>query len=172
MKYIVLVPDGMADRPLDELGGKTPLEAARTPHMDFVVSRGMLAQVTTIPRGVAPASDVANLSILGYDPHRYYSGRSPLEAAHLGVELKQGDVAFRCNLVTIADGKMADYSAGHITSAEAAALIKTLDQRLGSQSVSFYPGVSYRHLLVLRGYPTDDLVHCACTPPHDILTSP
>jgi 2,3-bisphosphoglycerate-independent phosphoglycerate mutase len=169
MKYVVLVPDGMADVPVAELGGKTPLEAAATPNMDAVARQGILLQVTTIPKNVAPASDVANLSILGYDPHLYYSGRAPLEAAHLGIDLRDGDIAFRCNLVTVTDEKMIDYSAGHISSAEAAALIEALNQQFGGASLSFYPGVSYRHLLVLKGLNAKELARCVCAPPHDIL---
>ncbi|MFA5039363.1 MAG: cofactor-independent phosphoglycerate mutase [Candidatus Omnitrophota bacterium] len=169
MKYIVLVPDGMADHPLEKLGGKTPLEAAQTPNMDYLVKNGMLGEATTIPGRLAPASDVANLSIMGYDPQVYYSGRAPLEAAYLGVELSASDVALRCNLVTVSDGKMADYSAGHISSKEASVLIAELNRALGSAAVTFYPGVSYRHLLVLKGYCVEDLIQCRCFPPHDIL---
>jgi len=172
MKYIVLVPDGMADYPVEKLGGKTPLDVADTPYMDYVVKNGLLAQVTTIPGRLAPASDVANLSIMGYDPREFYSGRAPLEAAHLGVELTAQDVAFRCNLVTISDEKMADYSAGHISSHEAAVLIRELNKGLGSDKVTFYPGVSYRHLVVLSGYPVEELSRCLCSPPHDILGEP
>lgn len=169
MKYIVLVPDGMADVPVADLGGKTPLEVAATPNMDFVAKNGVLMQVATIPSGAAPASDVANLSILGYDPRRYYSGRAPLEAAHLGIDLKEGDIAFRCNLVTVSGDKMVDYSAGHISTKEASFLIEALNRRFGTSGVTFYPGVSYRHLLVLRGLNAAELARCVCTPPHDIL---
>jgi len=169
VKYAVLVPDGMADKPLEQLAGKTPLEVAETPNMDYLVSRGMLAQVETIPPDLAPASDVANLSILGYDPKTYYTGRAPLEAAHLGIDLKEGEIAFRCNLVTVADDRMADYSAGHITSAEASVLIKALNAALGSQNIEFFAGVSYRHLLLLKSADVAGLAACACTPPHDIL---
>jgi 2,3-bisphosphoglycerate-independent phosphoglycerate mutase len=169
MKYIVLVPDGMADEPVEQLGGKTPLEVAETPHMDRVVREGLLAQVRTIPENLAPASDVANLSILGYDPAKYYSGRAPLEAAYMGVELHPDEVAFRCNLVTAGDDKMADYSAGHISTKEAAVLIEALNARLGTDQARFYPGVSYRHLLVLKGVDPGQMIGLACAPPHDIL---
>ena len=169
MKYAVLVPDGMADKPLEQLGGKTPLEVAETPNMDDLVSRGRLVQVTTIPPDLEPASDVANLSILGYDPVAYYSGRAPLEAAHLGIDLKDGEIAFRTNLVTVSDGRMADYSAGHISSQEAAILIGALNAGLGSSTVTFFAGVSYRHLLLLKGIDVQALAVCRCTPPHDIL---
>lgn len=169
MKYIVLVPDGMADEPIEQLGGKTPLEVADTPNMDFVVANGMLAEASTIPSDLAPASDVANLSIMGYNPSKYYSGRAPLEAAYLGVDLTALDVAFRCNLVTVSDDKMADYSAGHISTQEATFLIRDLDKVSGGKNIRFYPGVSYRHILVLSNYNVDDLVSTICLPPHDIL---
>jgi len=172
MKYLVLVPDGMADEPVEQLEGKTPLEVAKTPNMDFIVKNGMIAEATTIPSNLAPASDVANLSIMGYDPRQYYKGRAPLEAAHLGVELGDDDVAFRCNLVTISDDKMADYSAGHIQSKEAAVLINELDKNLGSEKIRFYSGVSYRHLLVLKGFDSENLIKSSCVPPHDILNQP
>jgi 2,3-bisphosphoglycerate-independent phosphoglycerate mutase len=169
MKYIVLIPDGMADEPLEQLAGKTPLEVAQTPNMDSVVRDGLLAQARTIPQNLSPASDVANLSIMGYDPLKYYSGRAPLEAAHLGIDLADDEIAFRCNLVTVSDDKMADYSAGHISSREAAILIDELNRGLGREGVSFYPGVSYRHLMVKKGQDREDLLHASCTPPHDIL---
>lgn len=172
MKYIVLVPDGMADEPIEQLGGKTPLEAADTPNMDFIVQNGLLAQSKTIPDKFAPASDVANLSILGYDPAKYYSGRAPLEAAYLGVDLKSDEVAFRCNLVTVADEKMADYSAGHISSKEAAILINDINKGIGCDDARFFPGVSYRHLLVLKGVDAKEFVRLMCYPPHDILNKP
>lgn len=169
MKYAVLVPDGMADKPLEQLGGKTPLEVAQTPNMDHLVSRGMLVQVTTIPPNMAPASDVANLSILGYDPSVYYTGRAPLEAAHLGIDLKEGEIAFRTNLVTVSDGRMADYSAGHVSSEEASVLVGALNAAMGSTTATFFAGVSYRHLLLLKGVDVAALAACVCTPPHDIL---
>lgn len=169
MKYIVLVPDGMADLPVEKLGGKTPLETADTPNMDFVAQSGMLLEVSTVPDGLQPASDVANLSIMGYDPKKYYSGRAPLEAAYLGIDLGQEDVAFRCNLVTISEGKMEDYSAGHISTREASNLIGDLGIKIGSEKVRFYPGVSYRHLLVLTGFDVKGLVQTKTVPPHDIL---
>ncbi|NQU73289.1 MAG: phosphoglycerate mutase, partial [Candidatus Omnitrophica bacterium] len=131
MKYIVLVGDGMADRPLKELDDRTPLEAARTPNMDYIVKHGQIGRAITIPSGMEPASDVANLSIMGYDPKKYYSGRGPLEAANMGVALDEFDIAFRCNLVTASGDVMADYSAGHISSKESRMLIKYLDDHLG-----------------------------------------
>lgn len=172
MKYIVLVPDGMADEPIEQLAQKTPLEVAETPNMDYIVQNGLLARARTIPSNLSPASDVANLSILGYDPHKYYSGRAPLEAAYMGVELPEGSLAFRCNLVTVSDGNMADYSAGHISSKEAAILIEELNKGLGGPEVRFYPGVSYRHLMVLKNDAVEELASAICTPPHDILGQP
>ncbi|MFA5338870.1 MAG: cofactor-independent phosphoglycerate mutase [Candidatus Omnitrophota bacterium] len=169
MKYIVLVGDGMADYPIKELGNKTPLEAAKVPNMDFIAKNGRAGLVHTIPEGFAPASDVANLSIIGYDPAKYYSGRGPLEAANMGIKLGPDDIAFRCNLVTIDQERMADYSAGHITSEEAATLIKFLDKKLGSDMIKFYPGVSYRHLMIVRdGSLKEALRATDCEPPHDI----
>jgi 2,3-bisphosphoglycerate-independent phosphoglycerate mutase len=170
MKYVVIVPDGMADRPLKELGGKTPLMVAYKPNMDRLASEGIVGVVRTIPEGLYPGSDVANLSILGYDPKRYYTGRAPLEAASMGIKLGEGDVAYRCNLVTLHFNKdrtravMDDYSAGHISTEEARELIKALNEELGDHSISFYPGVSYRHLMVWK----NGIEDCECTPPHDI----
>lgn len=168
MKYLILVGDGMADYPLAELGGKTPLEAADTPTLDYLASHGQLHTLTTVPDGLAPGSDVANLSLLGYDPVQYYTGRAPLEAASLKVALGKNDIAFRCNLVTLAYGEagqatMVDYSAGHISTAEAAELIAALARELNTENLAFYPGVSYRHLLVLG----QDAGRLATAPPHD-----
>ncbi len=172
MKYIMLVGDGMCDRPINELEGKTPLEVARIPNMDMIAKEGQVGIAKTIPDNLAPASDVANLCLLGYDPNKYYTGRGPLEAANMGVILKEHDIAFRCNLVTISDDKMADYSAGHIKDHEASVLIKFLDKKLGTEAIKFYPGVSYRHLTVFNSkrlsMELKDFVKTLCTPPHDI----
>lgn len=167
MKYIVLVGDGMADYPLEELQNKTPLEVAKTPHMDYIASNGQVGWAKTIPDRMAPASDVANLSILGYDPTKFYSGRGPLEAANMGIELKVDEVAFRCNLVTSGDDKMLDYSVGHISNKEAHILIKDLNRHLGTDTLRFYPGVSYRHLMVVEDL-APSLLKVKCRPPHDI----
>ena len=164
MKYVVLLCDGMADYSLDELDGKTPLQFAHTPNMDYIAREGVCGQAVTIPPDMPPGSDVANLSILGYDPAKYYSGRGPLEAASMGVELGPDDIAFRCNIITEKDGIIEDYSAGHISTDEAGELIKEVDEHLGSNGVKFYPGISYRHLLVLSGGRGLD---AQCTPPHD-----
>ena len=157
----------MADYPLEELQGRTPLEVAKTPHMDYIAQNGQVGWVKTIPDKMAPASDVANLSILGYEPAKFYSGRGPLEAANMGVALKEDEVAFRCNLVTCGDDKMLNYSAGHISNKEARILIQDLDKQLGSNAVRFYPGVSYRHLMVAKDL-EPSLLKVKCRPPHDI----
>lgn len=163
-KYIIIVPDGMADYPIPELGGKTILQKASTPHMDFLVSKGVIGTVQTVPEGFTPGSDVANLSVLGFDPSMYYTGRAPLEAANIGVELREKDAAYRCNLVTLAEGRMKDFSAGHISTAEAGELIRYLEEKIGGNDCHFYPGTSYRHLMVWSGGETA----AVCTPPHDI----
>ncbi len=168
MKYIVLVGDGMADYPIKELGERTPLEAARTPNMDFIAQQGRLGRIKTIPDKMSPASDVANISILGYDPQKYYTGRGPLEAANLGIALEDEDVVFRCNLITASADTLIDYSAGHISSREAAILIKFIDQNLGTDRIKFYPGVSYRHLVLVKGGSEERLQDLECKPPHDI----
>jgi 2,3-bisphosphoglycerate-independent phosphoglycerate mutase len=168
MKHVILIGDGMADYQVDELNGKTPLEFANTPNLDSIAGSGKFGLFSTVPPGFSPGSDVANLSILGYDPRKYYTGRAPLEAASIGVKLGKTDIAFRCNLVTIAakDGKsvMDDYSAGHISTEEADEIIMSLDKELSSEGVRFYTGTSYRHLMVwangVKGIKT--------VPPHDI----
>ena len=168
MKYIVLVGDGMADYPIKEIGERTPLEVARTPNMDYIAKFGRLGRVKTIPDKMSPASDVANISIMGYDPQKYYTGRGPLEAANLGVELESEDVAFRCNLITASGDILTDYSAGHISSKEAAIIIKFIDENLGTNRIRFYPGVSYRHLMVVNRGIDERLDSVKCMPPHDI----
>ncbi len=173
MKYAILVGDGMSDYPLAELGNKTPLEAAKIPNMNEMVKKGMIGLVKTVPRGMKPASDIANLSILGYDPKAYYTGRGPLEAANLGIELGQNEVAFRCNLVAVNNDIMADYSAGHISDKESQTIIDCLNKKLGSEYIKFYHGKSYRNLLVIKARSTgefDDLVKASCVPPHDIAS--
>ena len=163
----MLVPDGMADEPLEVLGGRTPLQAAATPAMDAMARQGVVGVVQTVPDGFAPGSDVANLSVLGYDAAAVYTGRSPLEAASIGIDLGPDDVAYRCNLVTIADGVMRDNTAGHIATEQARVLIEALGRAFSGTPFEFHTGVSYRHLLVWRG---GELV--PCTPPHDILDRP
>ncbi|MCG2708831.1 MAG: cofactor-independent phosphoglycerate mutase, partial [Thermodesulfovibrionales bacterium] len=171
MKYVVIIGDGMADRPLNELGGKTPLQAAFTPNMDKLACEGIIGRVRTIPEGFHPGSDVANLSVLGYDPRKFYTGRASLEAASIGVDIKDTDVAYRCNLVTLKFNKdktqaiMEDYSGGHISTEEAGILINDINKELGASQIKFYRGVSYRHLMVW----SDGKAEAECTPPHDIM---
>ncbi len=169
MKFIILVPDGMADEPCAQLNGKTPLEAAHTPNMDSMAQNGISGLVKTIPDGFAPGSDIGNLALMGYDPKVNFSGRAPLEAANMGVMLKNDEVAFRCNLVTVTDGKMEDYSAGHIESDEAKNLIEDLQKEIDWPDVHFYPGKGYRHLMVIKSLNVDKLVKIKTAPPHDIL---
>lgn len=166
MKYIVLIGDGMSDYPLRQLGGKTPLEAARTPNMDLIAQNGICGRVKNIPSGMEPGSDVAAVSIFGYDPKKYYTGRGPLEAASLGVKLQKNDIAFRCNLVTIKNRKMESFTSHHIRTAEAKKIINSLNTKIGGKGIRFYPGLSYRHLLVIDGSLIKETVEC--TPPHDI----
>ena len=172
MKYIILVPDGMAGLPLEELNDRTCMEAANAPNMDMIARKGVVGMAKNVPGGMTPASDVANLSILGYDPRKYYCGRGPLEAANLGVDLTENDVAFRFNTVTVFDDKMVDYSAGHITTKETAVLVDLLDKELGTERFRFYTGTSYRNLLVVRCDSPEEADHLSgvqCYPPHDIL---
>ncbi|MBE6770069.1 MAG: cofactor-independent phosphoglycerate mutase [Ruminococcaceae bacterium] len=171
MKYLVVLCDGMADERNKLLGGKTPMECAKKPNIDALARVGVCGLCKTVADGLKPGSDVANLSVMGYDPLVCYTGRSPLEAASIGVELKETDVALRCNLVTLSDDEpynkkvMVDYCAGDISTGEAAEIIKTVDEKLGNEIYKFYAGVAYRHCLVV-GNGTTDLG--ALTPPHDI----
>jgi 2,3-bisphosphoglycerate-independent phosphoglycerate mutase len=174
-KYVIIVGDGMADYPVESLGGKTPLMVARTPHLDRMANSGEIGLVRTVPNGFNPGSEVANLSIFGYDPVRYYTGRGPLEAASLGVKLADNDIAFRCNLVTIkfnGNGMvMEDFSAGHITDEEARKLIVDLNKEMSTDEIRFYAGVSYRHLMILKNGAAkfSNLDKLEIIPPHDIL---
>ena len=174
MKYIVVIGDGMADFTLPGLNGRTPLQAAATPALDQMAKRGIMGLVRTVPEGMPPGSDTANLSIMGYDPRRYHSGRSPFEAASMGVEMKPEDISFRCNLVTLSGDEpysaktMIDYSAGEITTEEARLLIAAVDEQNSAAAVRFYPGVSYRHLAIWPGGPDE----WRLTPPHDIYGQP
>jgi len=169
MKYIIIVPDGMADYPLEELSGKTPLEAARTTYMDYLAQNGMTGLVKTIPDKMKPGSDVGNMAVMGYDPKQYFRGRAPLEAANLNIDLAEDEIAFRCNLVTVIKNTMVDYSAGHIPTPEAAILVEALNKQIGEKDIRFYPGKSYRHLLVMKVRNVQDYLKIPCTPPHDIL---
>ncbi len=168
MKYIILQGDGMADYPIESLGGRTPLQAARTPNMDWLAQHGVYGIAHVIPDGFPPGSDVGNMSIMGYDPALYHTGRSPLEAASMGVALGPKDIAFRCNLVTLGgagdEACMEDFTSGHISTEEAAEIIRDLGRALGGAGIEFFPGVSYRHLMVWRG----GKEKMTTTPPHDI----
>lgn len=174
MKYIVVLGDGMADRPLPELGGRTPLEAANKPHMDEIARCGAVGMAQTVPHGMPPGSDTANLSVMGYAPEIYYSGRSPLEAVSMGVPVNDDDVTFRMNLVTVSDEPdyaaktMIDYSAGEISTEESTELVRFLAENLNCGDLQIYPGISYRHCLVLRHAQTGTTL----TPPHDITGKP
>ena len=172
MKYIVILCDGMADEPLDMLGGKTPVEAARTENIDRLAKDAEIGMARTVPEGMAPGSDTVNLSVIGYDPEKYYSGRSPLEALSIGAKMGDEDVSFRCNLVTLSEDEenyedrvIIDHSSGEISTEEAAELLNALKTELKREGYTFYAGTSYRHLLIWKGGKTVEL-----TAPHDILT--
>ena len=171
MKYIVILCDGMADEPLESLSGKTPLEAAKTLNMDRLAKNAEIGMVQTVPKGMSPGSDTANLSVIGYDPKKYYSGRSPLEAVSMGIDLSLTDVTYRCNTVTLSDDEnyedctMVDYSAGEITTEESSQIIRDLNEQFHNEYLTLYPGISYRHCLVLK----DAKDGAQTTPPHDIL---
>ena len=169
MKYVVLVPDGCADVALDELGGRTPLEAARLPNLQALAAQSEVGRARVIPAGLPPGSDVGNMAILGYDPAEYHTGRAPIEAAAMGVELGRDEIAYRCNLVTLSDGDpplMVDFAAGHLTSEQSHPIIAALDGALGAgrDGVRFHAGVEYRHLCVVPSEWAD----AECTPPHDL----
>ena len=166
-KYVIIIPDGAADEPLDIFGGKTVIEAANLPNIDSLSLQGRLGLVHTVPEGMAPGSDVAQMSLLGYNPDVFYTGRAPIEAVAQDIELGDNEFVFRCNLVTFADGKMADHSAGHISTEEGKKIIELLQSRLGSDNVRFYPGVSYRHLCVVK----DVDFKLDTVPPHDVIGS-
>ncbi|HHW21687.1 MAG TPA: cofactor-independent phosphoglycerate mutase [Clostridiaceae bacterium] len=170
MKYIIILGDGMADWPIDDIGGKTPLEAAFKPNMDKLIKSGTAGLVNTIPDGMSPGSDIANLSVFGFDPKTYYTGRSPLEAISMGLKLDSDDTALRCNLVTLSDEgsyedrTMVDYSAGEITTEESTVLMNAVAEALNRDGLSFHPGISYRHCLIWKNGPLD----IKLVPPHDI----
>jgi len=164
-KYAIIVPDGAADEPLEQFDNKTVLQAAEIPNMDKISTQGRQGLVRTIPVDMEPGSDVAQMSLLGYDPLTFYSGRAPIEAVAHNIDLSAEDWVFRCNLVTISDGKMADHSAGHISTEEAGKLINELNDRFGNEQICFYTGLSYRHLLVVKGRDFDVQTH----PPHDCI---
>jgi 2,3-bisphosphoglycerate-independent phosphoglycerate mutase len=168
MKYLLVVGDGMADYPVPELGNKTPLQAAHKPNMDSLAAKGRSGLIKNVPDDMNPGSETAILSLLGYDPHLYCTGRGPLEAPARGIKLEKNDAAFRCNLITEKDGLIIDYSAGHITTAEAKQLIEAVKKAFGKPGkTEFYSGLDYRHFLILRNVPKSRLIQC--TPPHDAM---
>lgn len=168
MKHIIILGDGMADWPVEELGGRTLLQAAHTPYMDKLAREGRNGRLVTVAPGFHPGSEVANMSVLGYDLPRVYEGRGPLEAASIGIDLQPGDLALRCNIICVQDEKIKNHSAGHITTEEADVLVRYLQDQLGDERVHFYTGVQYRHLLVIKGGDK----HIVCTPPHDVPGQP
>jgi len=168
MKHIIILGDGMADEPIPELGDKTPMEVANTPTMDWLASHGRVGRLKTVPVGYHPGSEVANMSVLGYDLDKTFEGRGSLEAASIGVPLLEGEMAMRCNLICIENGIIKNHSAGHISNEEAAELIDFLNEQLADDDIRFYQGVSYRHLLKVKH--GDKRIHC--TPPHDVPGTP
>jgi 2,3-bisphosphoglycerate-independent phosphoglycerate mutase len=170
MKYIVLIMDGAAGWPLPNKNGRTCLELAYKPHLDSLARRGVLGLARTVPEGMEPSSACACLSIMGYDPKIYHSGRAAIEAKSLGLSLKDSEVAFRCNLVAIRDGKMFSYSSGQINDEESHPIVASLQQALGNDKIRFYPGVGYRHICVIKDIP--EVFQAVCTPPHDITNKP
>jgi 2,3-bisphosphoglycerate-independent phosphoglycerate mutase len=169
VKYIVLLCDGLSDHPQESLGGKTPMQAAHKPNLDRLCALGTQGTLMTGVPELPMGSDVGNMAVLGYDPRQYYSGRAPFEARNLGIELKKGEVAFRCNLVHVKDGVMDDYSAGHMNTEDGRELIKMLDKRLGNDKLKFIGGTQYRHITVMKGAGWEG---AKCTPPHDITGQP
>ena len=168
MKHIIILGDGMADWPVKSLGGKTLLQTARTPYMDKLARMGRTGRLVTVAEGFHPGSEVANMSVMGYNLPKVYEGRGPLEASSIGVDLKPGEMAMRCNIICIEGDLLKNHSAGHITTPEADVLVKYLQEKLGNERVHFYTGVQYRHLLVIKG--GDKRI--ACTPPHDVPLKP
>jgi len=168
MKYLIILGDGMADEPIASLGNKTPLQAAKTPAIDKIAALGRNGLLDTIPKGFLPGSEIANLSVLGYDLNKVFEGRGSLEAASMGIAIEPGEMAMRCNLICIENGKIKNHSAGHISNEEAHELILFLQDELGSEEANFFPGVSYRHLFKMKG----GNKHLDCTPPHDVPGTP
>lgn len=163
MKHIIILGDGMADHPVERLGGQTLLQYARTPYMDMLAKNGRTGRLITIPEGFQPGSEVANTAILGYDLNKVYEGRGPLEAASIGYDMTPDDMAMRCNIITLADGKIKNHHGGHLTTEESDILIKYLDEKLGNKDIKFITGIQYRHLLIIR----NGNKHIVCAPPHD-----
>lgn len=163
MKHIIILGDGMADHPVERLGGKTLLQYAHTPYMDMLAKNGRTGRLITIPKGFQPGSEVANTAILGYDLNKVYEGRGPLEAASIGYDMTPDDMAMRCNIITLADGRIKNHHGGHLTTEESDVLIKYLDEKLGNKDIKFITGIQYRHLLIIK----NGNKHIVCAPPHD-----
>ncbi len=163
MKHIIILGDGMADHPVERLGGKTLLQYAHTPYMDMLAKNGRTGRLITIPKGFQPGSEVANTAILGYDLNKVYEGRGPLEAASIGYDMAPDDMAMRCNIITLADGRIKNHHGGHLTTEESDVLIKYLDEKLGNKDIKFITGIQYRHLLIIK----NGNKHIVCAPPHD-----
>ncbi len=163
MKHIIILGDGMADHPVERLGGKTLLQYADTPYMDMLAKNGRTGRLITIPEGFQPGSEVANTAILGYDLNEVYEGRGPLEAASIGYDMRADDMAMRCNIITLTDGRIKNHHGGHLTTEQSDILIKYLDRQLGNEDIKFITGIQYRHLLIIRG----GNKHIVCAPPHD-----
>ena len=168
MKYIIILADGMADEPIEQLSNKTPLEAAHTPHLDWLTANSRVGLLHTVPQGYAPGSEVAHLALLGYDLDQVFEGRGSLEAASMGIDIEPGEMAMRCNIICIENDKIKNHSAGHISDEEARILVEYLNENLADDKVKFFPGVSYRHLLKIKG----GNKHVHCTPPHDVPGTP
>ena len=168
MKYIIILGDGMADEPIDMLGGKTPLQAANKPSIDKLAAMGVSGMFSSVPEGFAPGSEIANLTVLGYDVAKEFEGRGSLEAASMGIPIEDGEMAMRCNIICIENDKIKNHSAGHISNEEAEELILFLQKELGNEFINFFPGVSYRHLLKIKG----GNKALKCTPPHDVPGTP
>ena len=168
MKYVVCVPDGCADEPVAELDGCTPLEVAHLPNLKAFAARGEVGRAAVIPAGMAPGSDVGNMAIFGYDPATFHTGRAPIEAAALGLRLRPDQIAYRCNLVTVTDGMMADFAGGHPSTEDATKAIEALQDELGGDGIEFHAGVEYRHIMVAPA----ELIDATCVPPHDLSDKP
>lgn len=168
MKYLIILADGMADEPIEQLGGMTPTQYAETPHIDQLASKSRMGMYNTVPAGFHPGSEIANLTVMGYDVAKVFEGRASLEAASMGIDIEPGELSLRCNLICIENGKIKNHSAGHISNEEADELIKFLQKELGSETVNFFTGVSYRHLLKIKG----GIKNVKCTPPHDVPGAP
>lgn len=163
MKHIIILGDGMADHAVERLGGKTLLQYADTPYMDMLARKGRTGRLVTVPDGFMPGSEVANTAILGYDLNKVYEGRGPLEAASIGYDMQPDDLALRCNIITLSDGKIINHHGGHLTTEQGDVLIKYLNEKLGNDNIRFITGIQYRHLLIIKG----GNKHIVCAPPHD-----